>query len=164
MDLDNSSQEPDVSLNDILKAVKEQGDINSRLRQDLSQLRQEVQGSTLSVATQVKKFKTESEYKWKYEGNRVQFSLNSELLEDINHTIWALDYSKTDYAREKIGDIKDKIARGINLLKLPTLAKGVGKLSDNIKQTLLLVIPMMRPESIKRRTWLSANASSRVKR
>jgi hypothetical protein len=28
MDLDNSSQEPDVSLNDILKAVKEQGDIN----------------------------------------------------------------------------------------------------------------------------------------
>ena len=68
MDLDNSSQEHDVSLNDILKAVKEQGDINSRLRQDLSQLRQEVQGSTLSVATQVKKFKTESEYKWKYEG------------------------------------------------------------------------------------------------
>lgn len=101
MDLDNSSQEPDVSLNDILKAVKEQGDINSRLRQDLSQLRQEVQGSTLSVATQVKKLKTESEYKWKYEGNRVQFSLNSELLEDLNHTIWALDYSKTDYAREK---------------------------------------------------------------
>jgi hypothetical protein len=41
MDLDNSSQEPDVSLNDILKAVKEQGDINSRLRQDLSQLRLE---------------------------------------------------------------------------------------------------------------------------
>jgi hypothetical protein len=91
MDLDNSFQEPDVSLNDILKAVKEQGDINSRLRQDLSQLRQEVQGSTLSVATQVQKFKTESEYKWKYEGNRVQFSLNSELLEDLNHTIWALE-------------------------------------------------------------------------
>ena len=96
------------------------------------------------------------------EGNRVQFSLNSELLEDLNHTIWALDYSKTDYGREKIGEIKHKIA--INLLKLPTLAKGVGKLSDNIKQTLLLVIPMMRPESIKRRTWLSANVSSRVKR
>jgi hypothetical protein len=91
-----------------------------------------IQGSTLSVATQVKKFKTESEYKWKHEGNRLQFSLNSELLEDLNHTIWALDYSKTDYGREKIGEIKHKIA--INLLKLPTLAKGVGKLSDNIKQ------------------------------
>jgi cell division septum initiation protein DivIVA len=75
MDLDNSSQEPDVSLNDILKAVKEQGDINSRLRQDLSQLRQEVQGSTLSVATQVKKFETESEYKWKYEGIAYLFTL-----------------------------------------------------------------------------------------
>ena len=32
MDLDNSSQEPDVSLNNILKAVKEQSDINSRFR------------------------------------------------------------------------------------------------------------------------------------
>ena len=105
-------------MNDILKAVKEQGDINSRLRQDLSQLRQEVQGSTLSVATQVKKFKTESEYKWKYEGNRVQFSLNSELLEDLIHTIWTLDYSKTDYARKKIGDIKDKIAKRNKLIEM----------------------------------------------
>jgi hypothetical protein len=124
MDLDNSFQEPDVSLNDILKAVKEQGDINSRLRQDLSQLRQEVQGSTLSVATQVKKFKTESDYKWKYEGNRVQFSLNSELLEDLNHTSWALDYSKTDYAREKIGEIKDKIAKRNKLIKIAGTSEG----------------------------------------
>ena len=124
MDLDNSSQEPDVSLNDILEAVKEQGDIVSRLRQDLSQLRREVQWSTLSVATQVKKFKTESEYQWKYEGNRVQFSLNSELLEDLNHTIWALDYSKTDYARENIGEIKDKIAKRNKLIKIADTSDG----------------------------------------
>jgi hypothetical protein len=56
--------------------------------------------------------------------NRVQFSLNSELLEDLNHTIWALDYSKTDYAREKIGDIKDKIAKRNKLIKIADTSEG----------------------------------------
>ena len=137
-------------MKDILKAVKEQGDINSRLRQDLSQLRQEVQGSTLSVATQVKKLKTESEYKWKYEGNRVQFSLNSELLEDLIHTIWTLDYSKTDYARKKIGEIKDMIAKRNKLIEMADTSEGGWVTVSN--KPYCLVIPMMRPESTKRRT------------
>jgi hypothetical protein len=45
-------------------------------------------------------------------------------LEDLNHTIWALDYSKTDYAREKIGEIKDKIAQRNKLIKIADTSEG----------------------------------------
>ena len=45
-------------------------------------------------------------------------------MEDLNHTIWALDYSKTDYAREKIGDIKDKIAKRNKLTKIAATSEG----------------------------------------
>jgi hypothetical protein len=42
--------------------------------------------------------------KWKYEGNKVHFLLNSELLEELTRSIWAIDNSKVEYARETITD------------------------------------------------------------
>jgi hypothetical protein len=45
-------------------------------------------------------------------------------LEDLNHTIWALDYSKTDSARENIGEIKDKIAKRNKLIKIADTSDG----------------------------------------
>ena len=45
-------------------------------------------------------------------------------MEDLNHTIWALDYSKTDSARENIGEIKDKIAKRNKLIKIADTSDG----------------------------------------
>jgi hypothetical protein len=81
--MDDSSEDQDCSLNDILMAVKSQGDGNTKLRQEISNLRQEVHRASLSVSSQVKKLKTYSQYAWKYEGNKVQYLLNSEFLEDL---------------------------------------------------------------------------------
>jgi hypothetical protein len=74
-----------------LNAFKAQGELHAKLSQDISNLRQKVHGASASVASQVKKMKTESQYKWKYEGKKVQFLLNSELLEELTQSIWAFD-------------------------------------------------------------------------
>jgi hypothetical protein len=56
--MDDSSEDQDCSLKDILMAVKSQGDDNTKLRQEISNLRQEMHGGSLSVSSQVKKLKT----------------------------------------------------------------------------------------------------------
>jgi hypothetical protein len=53
-DGDSNSQEQGVSLKDVMKAVKAQGELNVKLSQDISNLRQEVHGASVSVASQVK--------------------------------------------------------------------------------------------------------------
>lgn len=116
--------EQEVSLRDVMKAVKTQGDFNEKLRKDISELKHEVHGSTVAVASQVKKLKTESQYIWKYEGNKVQFLLNTEFLEDLTQAIWAIDNSKTDYARETITEVIDKIKRRNKLVKIADSSEG----------------------------------------
>ena len=58
-DRDSDSQEQDVSLIHVLKADKAQGEWNAKLSQDISNLRQQVHVAFASVASQVKKLKTE---------------------------------------------------------------------------------------------------------
>jgi hypothetical protein len=84
--MDDSSQDQDCSLKDIinvLMVVNSQGDDNTKLRQEIFNLRQEVHGTSLSVSSQVTKLKTDSQYTWKYDGNTVQYPLNSEFLEEL---------------------------------------------------------------------------------
>jgi len=73
LNMDDSSQDQYISLQDIFMTVYSQEDDNTRLRQDISNLRQEVHGACLSVSSQVKKLKTDSQYTWKYEGNKVHY-------------------------------------------------------------------------------------------
>jgi hypothetical protein len=118
-DRDSNSQEQDVSLINVLKADKAQGEWNAKLSQDISNLWQQVHVAFASVASQVKKLKTESQYKWKYEGNKVHCLLNSELLEELTQSIWAFDNSKVEYARETITEVIEKIKKNtINILRL----------------------------------------------
>ena len=113
-DRDSDSQEQDVSLINVLKADKAQGEWNAKLSQDISNLWQQVHVAFASVASQVKKLKTESQYKWKYEGNKVHCLLNSELLEELTQSIWAFDNSKVEYARETITEVIEKIKKTHN--------------------------------------------------
>ena len=92
--MDDSSQVQDCSLKDILMDVKIQGDDNTKLRQELSNLRQEVHGASLSVSSQVTKLKTDSQYTWKNEGNEVQYLLDSGFVEDLVQAVWAFDNIK----------------------------------------------------------------------
>jgi hypothetical protein len=72
-----TSQDQEISLQDIRMAVKIQGDNNTKVRQEISNLRQTFHGASLSVSSQVKQLKTDSQYTSKYEGNKVQYLLNS---------------------------------------------------------------------------------------
>jgi hypothetical protein len=118
LNMDDSSQDQDCSLKDIRIAVKSQGDDNTKLRQEISNLRQEVHGASLSVSSQVKKLKTDSQYTWKYEGNRVQYLLNSEFLEDLAQAVWAIDNLKFEHARETISELVEKVKRRNKLIKI----------------------------------------------
>jgi hypothetical protein len=62
--------------------------------------------------------KTESQYKWKYEGNKVHLLLNSELLEELTQSIWAIDNSKVEYARETITEVIEKIKKSNKHIKI----------------------------------------------
>ena len=119
MDRESQHEDPrdDVSLRDILKAVKEQGEVNSKLRQELSELKEEFHGSSLSVASQVKKLKQDQEYKWKFESNRIQFSINSEILEDLNQIIWANEIVDKVKKRNKLIKIADDSEAGWDTVK-----------------------------------------------
>ena len=105
-------------------AVKSQGDGNTKLRQEISNLRQEVHGASLSVSSQVKKLKTDSQRTQKYEGNKVQYLLNSEFLEDLAQALWEIDNLKFKHARETISELVEKVKRHNKLIKIADTSEG----------------------------------------
>ena len=141
-DRHSDSQEQDVSLKDAMKAVKAQAKYQP-FREP------------------------QTWYKWKYEGNKVHFLFNSELLEELTRSIWAIDNSKVEYARETITDHwrdwKDK-KKAINILRLQLAVMGVGRLFDNTRVIQSLATRMMRLKSTKQKIGRYVNATQRVKR
>ena len=100
-----------VSLEDILERVERQGE---SLKRELSELKTEVRGS----AQAVKKLKSDSQIKWKYEGNKLQHNFNSDLLEDLQQVSWALQNSKIHYVDELVSGLKEKINKRNKLIKI----------------------------------------------
>ncbi|OWF54717.1 hypothetical protein KP79_PYT05036 [Mizuhopecten yessoensis] len=80
--------------------------------------------AAVSVSTQVKRLKTEHSYKWKYEGNKVQFGFNTELVEEFEQLQWALEKVKPDYAREITSALKQKVVRRNKLIKIADSSEG----------------------------------------
>ncbi|XP_069109590.1 uncharacterized protein [Argopecten irradians] len=128
MEDNSSSRNASISLADIWDAVQAQGKninaIDSKLSQELGDLREEVKGAAVSVSSQVKRIKTEHSYKWKYEGNKVQYTFNTELGEDFDQVNWALENSKHSYASEIICALKDKVSRRNKLIKIADSSEG----------------------------------------
>ena len=108
---EQTSARADVSLKDILEVVKSQGEsiktLNAKLSGELSELKEEVHGSSRVI----KKLKTEVQYSWRYEGNKIQFLFNTELLEELSQLDWALSHAKFDYAKELSGTVTEKAAQ-----------------------------------------------------
>ena len=105
-----------LSLNDILQVIRQQGAsiaaLDAKISGELDGIKQDVHGS----ASQVKKLKTESQYKWRFEGNKVQFLLNSEFLEEIDQVIWAIENAKLEYAKETVTSVSTKLKKRNKLL------------------------------------------------
>ncbi|KAH3726213.1 hypothetical protein DPMN_052070 [Dreissena polymorpha] len=79
------------SIRELLVEVREQ-------KREISSLKEEVWGNSLSMRSEVKKLKTEHELKWPYESNKIQHDFKSELHENISQVLWALENSKQEYA------------------------------------------------------------------
>lgn len=75
------------------------------------------------MKSQVKKIKSDFRYKWGSEGNTIQFNGNNENFEDLTQALWALDNSKTDYARDIIIATIDRLNRN-KLIKIADSSDG----------------------------------------
>ncbi|VDI15675.1 Hypothetical predicted protein [Mytilus galloprovincialis] len=121
--------EADISLRTVLTAVNQQSKdieaiIDAKVTEKIGGLREELQGANQLMKSQVKKLKTDASYKWKYEGNKIQFDFNTENLEDLVQTLWAIDNGKVDYARDLLSATVDKIKHRNKLIKIADTSEG----------------------------------------
>jgi hypothetical protein len=115
-------------------ASQENMDLNSSIREllvemreqkrEISSLKEEVRGNSLSVRSEVKKLKTEHELKWRYESNKIQHDFNSELHENISQVIWAIENSNQEYARELVNDACEQLKRRNKLIRIADTSEG----------------------------------------
>ena len=94
-------------------------DINNNLRElllelhsqktEINSLKEELRGDSLSVASEVKKLKTDKSIVWRFEGNRLQFEFNSEIEDSLKQINWSLENGKREYATELLNESCDKI-------------------------------------------------------
>jgi hypothetical protein len=115
-------------------ASQENMDLNSSIREllvemreqkrEISSLKEEVRGNSLSVRSEVKKLKTEHELKWRYESNKIQHDFNSELHENISQVLWAFENNKQEYARELVNDACEQLKRRNKLIRIADTSEG----------------------------------------
>ena len=127
--MDNENEQDDISLRTVLNAVNQQSKdieaiIDAKVSEKIGGLRDEIQGTNQMMKSQVKKLKTDTTYKWKYEGNQIQFNFNSENLDELVQTVWALDNGKIDYARDLVSATIDKIKHRNKLIKIADTSEG----------------------------------------
>jgi hypothetical protein len=79
-------------------------------RQEFQVLRDEVQGNSRSVSSEVNKLKSEKNLSWKFEGHKIQYELNSSIDEKAKQAKWGIENGKYQYACELLEEI-------INLIK-----------------------------------------------
>jgi YbbR domain-containing protein len=97
MDIDTPPN-PEISLQTVLDTVNRQGQeieakVDVTISEKIGQLRVEIHGTNQCMKSQLKKTKSDSQYKWRSEGNNIQFYGNNENLEDLTQALWALDNS-----------------------------------------------------------------------
>ena len=99
--------QPRNILQTVLDAVNRQGQkieakVDVKISEKIGQLRDEIHGTNQCMKSHLKKTKSDSQYKRRSVGNNIQCYGNNENLEDLTQALWALDNSKTDYARDLI--------------------------------------------------------------
>ena len=123
MDTDNEG--PDISLKAVYDAVKQQSKnieaiVDAKVSEKLDSLRDEFQGTK----SEVKKLKSESDYKWRFEGHKIQYNLNSDNIDELKQALWAIDNGKNQYARDLIVSTMDRIKHRNKLIKIADTSEG----------------------------------------
>ena len=80
---DSEVESGDVSLKTVLDAVNKQSKnieaiVDAKVSEKIGILRDEIHGTNQSMKSQVKKMKSDAQYKWRSEGNKIQFNVNTE--------------------------------------------------------------------------------------
>ena len=70
------------------------------------------------MKSHVMKLKSDAQYKWRSEGNKIQFNSNTENMEDLTQSLWAIDNAKIDYARDLIIACIERLNHHNKLIKI----------------------------------------------
>lgn len=129
MSENESEPTADISLQTVLNAVNRQTKnieaiVDAKVSEKMGALREEFQGTTQSMKSHVKKLKSDAQYKWRSEGNKIQFNANTENMEDLTQALWAIDNTKTDYARDLIIACLDRLKHRNKLIKIADTSDG----------------------------------------
>ena len=71
------------TLKDLFQEIQQQ-------RFEVQRLREEVKGTSVNVASEVKKLKTSHEMKWKYQGNKIQYEFNDSISDNVTQLLWSI--------------------------------------------------------------------------
>jgi hypothetical protein len=139
--MDENEFEPadDVSLKTVLDAVNRQSKnieaiVEAKANEKIGVLRDEIHGTTQSMKSHVKKLKSDAQYKWRSEGNTIQFNSNTENMEDLTQSLWAIDNAKIDYARDLIIACIERLKHRNKLIKIADTSNADGTLPGNTRQ------------------------------
>ena len=75
-------------------------------REKVQALREEVQGSSINISSEVSKQVNQKDIAWKYSDSKIQFEFNKELSDGLQQLVWPVDHSKTDYDKDMAEELK----------------------------------------------------------
>jgi hypothetical protein len=98
--------------------------VEAKVSQKLGVLRDEIHGTTQFMKSYVKKLKSDAQYKWRSEGNKIQYNSNTENMEDLTQALWAIDNTKIDYARDLVIACIERLKHCNKLIKIADTSDG----------------------------------------
>ncbi|XP_053381190.1 uncharacterized protein LOC123554984 [Mercenaria mercenaria] len=119
----NSPSRPSANRTDInqtLNLVLEQ--LKSQ-KEELSSLRDDVKGTSLSVSSEVKKIK-DKELSWRKEDNKIQYNFNTDIEDSVVQAKWAITNNKSDYALEVLEETAGKLHKRKKLIRIADTSEG----------------------------------------
>lgn len=91
---------------------------------ELSNLKKDVQGNSLSVATEVKKLKTEKDLVWRFTGNKHQYDFNNEIADIAKQCVWGIENEKFDYVKEQLTELLEKTHKRNKIVRIADTSTG----------------------------------------
>lgn len=109
----------DGKLDEILNQLSAQkDDIRREVERQISGLKETVSESNQAVSLEVKKIRSEVDYSWRKEGNKIQFVFNSEVEEIVRQAGVSIDSGKPSRACELLSEVHEKLRHRNKLIKV----------------------------------------------
>lgn len=103
----------------ILNKMNEQKmDMENTIAMQHDNFKKELQRTTSSVSSEVKKLKSEQAIVWKHPGNKDQFEHNEKIIDTLTQASWALNNNKYDYCKELIHESVELCNKRNKLIKM----------------------------------------------